>query len=784
MSKEKDKKPFNVLSKKGLITMAMAGVMAVSPFMLVGCGEAGPAGKDGATGATGATGAAGKSAYELAVENGFEGTLQEWLASLQGNGGATGNGIVSIEKTATNGLVDTYTITFTDGTSTTFEITNGAAGAQGPQGPAGATGPEGPEGPQGPQGEPGSSVYIGYDGYIWQGNTRTQYKLEDVAKDVNESENTLGLVDADKYFTKTTITENIALIGNKYFENIYKTGYSGTTIREITVYAESTGTLNLGVVDVYQLATSASAAITTKYTHEITQTGLNTITLSTPIQIGEDETLTMGGVSLRAYSDVVAPDGFGSYDIVSNQGVNVNSKLVLSVKATVDKVETIFGEHEAEFRATIPPTAAMTNISPFFYEDVELFENKNITTISMYVKTVSYSGDFATMQISTINAPAQFTVGENTPTQFLETYTIKLPKSYFNNATTINKWVDIDLTQYAYKQNGSLAVNGIEVGDNQTLAISSKNDTISWTVGPESLSACPFYYNNNNKIAFSDNNGLYFLFDYAVKLTFAENFELLTNENNTTTAKAVALKRELEGKYLSVLGDSISTYKNVSNSSEYNSTLSGNAVYYGNINYTKSLTQDETYWQQVIDGLGMDLCVNNSWSGGTVSGINSTNAATNRANQLHNNSNQKPDIILVYVGINDLRYNQTAQNFETAYTTMLNTIKANYPDAHVFCIGMPNRNGNDYEDGEYTDAEAIEFCNAINNAIAAAGEKFHYVDMFNSEYKDQVYYDNSIDTGTENQHTGSTLDNLHPNETGMDYITDLIIEKMYEILIG
>lgn len=38
-----------------------------------------------------------------------------------------GNGIVSITKTGTSGLVDTYTILFTDGTSTTFTVTNGDA---------------------------------------------------------------------------------------------------------------------------------------------------------------------------------------------------------------------------------------------------------------------------------------------------------------------------------------------------------------------------------------------------------------------------------------------------------------------------------------------------------------------------------------------------------------------------------------------------------------------------------------------------------------------------------
>lgn len=42
--------------------------------------------------------------------------------------GDTGNGIFSIVKTGTSGLVDTYTITYTDGTTTTFNVTNGRDG--------------------------------------------------------------------------------------------------------------------------------------------------------------------------------------------------------------------------------------------------------------------------------------------------------------------------------------------------------------------------------------------------------------------------------------------------------------------------------------------------------------------------------------------------------------------------------------------------------------------------------------------------------------------------------
>lgn len=57
-----------------------------------------------------------------------------------GTNGTNGVGITSIVKTGTSGLVDTYTITFTNATTTTFTITNGAAGADGTDGTNGTNG--------------------------------------------------------------------------------------------------------------------------------------------------------------------------------------------------------------------------------------------------------------------------------------------------------------------------------------------------------------------------------------------------------------------------------------------------------------------------------------------------------------------------------------------------------------------------------------------------------------------------------------------------------------------
>lgn len=48
-----------------------------------------------------------------------------------GEDGADGKGIASIVKTSTSGLVDTYTITYTDGTTQTYNVENGADGENG-----------------------------------------------------------------------------------------------------------------------------------------------------------------------------------------------------------------------------------------------------------------------------------------------------------------------------------------------------------------------------------------------------------------------------------------------------------------------------------------------------------------------------------------------------------------------------------------------------------------------------------------------------------------------------
>jgi hypothetical protein len=108
-----------------------------------------------AAGSGDGTGADGDSAYEIAVDNGFSGTEEQWLDSLVGETGLTGEAGPQGETGLTGP-----------------EGPQGPAGEEGPQGETGLTGPEGPQGiqgetgPQGPQGVQGETGLTGEPGSL------------------------------------------------------------------------------------------------------------------------------------------------------------------------------------------------------------------------------------------------------------------------------------------------------------------------------------------------------------------------------------------------------------------------------------------------------------------------------------------------------------------------------------------------------------------------------------------------------------------------------------------
>lgn len=78
--------------------------------------------------------------------------LKKQIQSGGGTPGPAGVGIQKIEKTGTEGLVDTYTITYTNGQTTTYTVTNGADGEKGEKGDPGEKGEKGERGEKGESG--------------------------------------------------------------------------------------------------------------------------------------------------------------------------------------------------------------------------------------------------------------------------------------------------------------------------------------------------------------------------------------------------------------------------------------------------------------------------------------------------------------------------------------------------------------------------------------------------------------------------------------------------------
>ena len=137
-------------------------------------GATGPQGPKGDTGATGPQGPKGDigpvgedglSAYMIAMENGFSGTEEQWLASLKGDKGDKGD----TGATGATGPQGPKGDTGETGPQGPKGDT-GATGPQGPKGDTGATGPQGPKGdtgatgPQGPKGDTGETGPQGQKG--------------------------------------------------------------------------------------------------------------------------------------------------------------------------------------------------------------------------------------------------------------------------------------------------------------------------------------------------------------------------------------------------------------------------------------------------------------------------------------------------------------------------------------------------------------------------------------------------------------------------------------------
>lgn len=154
-----------------------------------------------------------------------------------------------------------------------------------------------------------------------------------------------------------------------------------------------------------------------------------------------------------------------------------------------------------------------------------------------------------------------------------------------------------------------------------------------------------------------------------------------------------------EKKRFSVLGDSLSTFEGYSEPAY--------AVFYDTARKLASgvITYADTWWGRVIDALGGELLVNNSFAGSTVCKrpdyeIPSYACSDERTSALAKDG-VLPDVVFVYVGTNDWgrgfrvrkdenEWEEDECVFSTAYDRMLKKLRKNYLMRRSIALRLPS----------------------------------------------------------------------------------------------
>lgn len=258
-----------------------------------------------------------------------------------------------------------------------------------------------------------------------------------------------------------------------------------------------------------------------------------------------------------------------------------------------------------------------------------------------------------------------------------------------------------------------------------------------------------------------------------------------------------------EGKTLSILGDSMSTFGGYIPSSY--------PYHYPRENAAAEDVQivSDTWWWKLMNALGMTLNINNSYSGSKVTNTfntgyiigdqetaDETAGCKTRCMNLRLGS-EDPDVIIIWMGINDFNtevelgdYDGTTplppdsdppadpppntKVFSEAYAVMLDKILALYPYSEVWVctlspcekngdIGFPEINGNGVALSQYNDV--------IRNLAKAFGVRVL------DHHGAGVTYQNRRIFIKEN-YPGGTVDNLHLNKYGHSIIANNDIRQM------
>lgn len=247
----------------------------------------------------------------------------------------------------------------------------------------------------------------------------------------------------------------------------------------------------------------------------------------------------------------------------------------------------------------------------------------------------------------------------------------------------------------------------------------------------------------------------------------------------TSAAEAVSL----EGLGISILGDSISTYDGW--------IPEGFNVFYP---FNGELTDvSQTWWKSLIDETGMELCANNSSSGSTCSGdslcIDNSKygCSDGRLSFMSGSQGRLPDIIIVYMGTNDLLTGVPIgdndgtklveegdiDNFSDAYCMILDKLASYYPTAQIFCCSLAPV-------GDWgTDQPFILFQNHLGLTAGDYSDQIHVI----ADNKG-ISVINLYDCGIEIDNLQEmTTDGTHLTPEGMECVKNAVLDALMKEVV-
>lgn len=234
--------------------------------------------------------------------------------------------------------------------------------------------------------------------------------------------------------------------------------------------------------------------------------------------------------------------------------------------------------------------------------------------------------------------------------------------------------------------------------------------------------------------------------------------------------------RQAVPKKLSILGDSISTFDGW--------ITEGYACYFPMGGEVSDVEQ--TWWKMVLKDTKMELCVNGSSSGSTCIGDSFSvddfqyGCSECRVGNLMGESGSFPDVIIVYMGTNDLlgsvplgdndgtRVVEEGMigNFSDAYCLILDKLIAYYPNAEIFCCNLPPI-------GDWGPESGPTFVTFVNGLELTSEDYGRQIEIIAAAKGCKIIDLKNCGITMENMETYVT-DGVHMNPEGMELIRNAV----------